>query len=91
VGLKAGGSYYRGRYTGLPAAAGALAETYDEAAYGGDAQFDRGALHLQGEVIARERHYEVGQRAASAAGFAPDGRDFGFYVLAGYRSISSGT
>jgi hypothetical protein len=84
-GFKAGGSYYRGRFTGLPAAMGAPAETYQEAAYGGDAQFDRGALHVQAEMIVRERHYEVGQRAATAAGFVPDGRDVGYYLLAGYR------
>jgi hypothetical protein len=84
-GLKVGSSYYRGRYTGVATTAGATPETYLEAAYGGDAQFDRGALHLQAEVIARDRHYPAGQRAATATGFAPDGRDFGLYVLAGYR------
>jgi hypothetical protein len=84
-GLKVGGSYYRGRYTGLATTAGATPETYLEAAYAGDAQLDRGALHLQTEVIARDRHYTAGQRAAATAGFVPDGRDFGFYVLAGYR------
>lgn len=84
-GLKVGGSYYRGRYTGLPATAVAQGETFHEAAYGGDAQFDRGPLHLQGEASLRERHYEVGQRAATGAGFAPDGRDIGYYLLVGYR------
>jgi hypothetical protein len=84
-GLKAGGSYYRGRYTGLAVAAGALPETFREASYGGDAQFALGRLHLQTEVIARERHYIAGARAATAAGFAPDSRDFGLYALADYR------
>ena len=84
-GLRVGGSYYRGRYTGLATTAGQPALTYLEASYGGDAQFDRGPLHLQGEVIARERHYEAGARAPAAAGFVADGRDLGFYVLAGYR------
>jgi len=84
-GLRIGGSYYRGRYTGLPAALGAAPNTYLEAAYGGDAQLDVGKLHVQAEVIARDRHYVIGERAASAAGFAPDGRDFGFYGIAGYR------
>lgn len=84
-GIKLGGSYYRGRYTGLPVAVGALAQTYHEAAYGGDLQYDRGALHLQAELIARDRHYDEGFRAATATGFAPDSRDFGVYVLAGYR------
>jgi hypothetical protein len=83
-GLKVGGSYYRGRYTGLPASAGAPAETYREAAYGADALFDHGALHLQAEVIARDRHYAAGAPAVMAAG-APDTHDFGAYVLAGYR------
>ncbi len=76
-GLKAGGAYYRGRYTGLPVALGAPAETYLEVAYGGDLQFDRGPLHAQGEVILHKRHYEQDGR--------PDERDFGWYVLAGYR------
>lgn len=84
-GLKAGASYYRGRYTGLPESAGALAETYQEAAYGADAQLDLGPLHVQGELIAQDRHYEVGQRAVAGGGFMPDGRARGVYVLAGYR------
>ncbi|TMQ06843.1 MAG: hypothetical protein E6J90_45090 [Deltaproteobacteria bacterium] len=84
-GLRLGSSYYRGRYTALPATAGGVADTYLEASYGGDAQLDRGALHLQAEVIAHDRHYPAGQRSLAGGGFAPDGRDFGFYVLAGYR------
>jgi hypothetical protein len=84
-GLKVGGSYYRGRYTALPAAVGVMPETFREASYGGDAQYKLGALHFQGEVIARERHYVAGQRSAGAAGFVPDGRDFGLYALADYR------
>jgi len=83
-GLKLGGSYYRGRYTGLPTT-GAPAQTYHEAASGFDAQYDRGPLHLQLEVNARERHYDEGARALSATGFVPDGRDFGAYLLAAYR------
>jgi hypothetical protein len=84
-GLRLGGSYYRGRYTGLTTIAGAPAPTFLEAAYGGDAQYDRGPLHLQGELIARERHYEDGSRAAGLFGFTPDGRDLGLYLLAGHR------
>jgi hypothetical protein len=84
-GVKLGGSYYRGRYTGLMTIAGTAAETYLEASYGGDAQLDRGRLHVQAEVIAHDRHYTSGQRAASTSGLKPDGRDFGLYVLAGYR------
>jgi hypothetical protein len=90
-GLKAGGSYYRGRYTGLPAAVGVMPETFRDASYGGDAQYTLGALHLQGEIIARERHYGAGERTAGIAGFVPDGRDFGFYRWPTIASISCGT
>jgi hypothetical protein len=84
-GLKLGGSYYRGRSTDLPASVGAVANTYLEAAYGADLQFDRGGLHVQAEVMARDRHYEDGKRAAIASGFTADGRDMGYYAIAGYR------
>jgi hypothetical protein len=84
-GVKVGGSYYRGRYTSLTTTAGAMPETFLEAAYGGDVQYDRGPLHVQGEVIARDRHFAAGQRSATPAGFMPDGRDLGFYALVGYR------
>jgi hypothetical protein len=84
-GARLGGSYYRGRYTGLPATFGALPDTFREASYAGDAQVRHGALHLQAEVVVHERHYVSGERAASAAGFAPDRRDVGLYALAGYR------
>jgi len=81
-GLRIGGSIYRGRYTGLSPAPGALPDTYLETAYGGDVQFVRGPLHVQGEIIARDRHH--GTAAASLA-TAADGRDFGYYAFAGYR------
>jgi hypothetical protein len=84
-GVKVGASYYRGRYTGLPEMAGAPAETFLEAAYGVDAQLDRGGLHVQTEVIAQEVHYEAGQRVTAGGGFMPDGRSLGAYLLAGYR------
>jgi hypothetical protein len=84
-GVKLGGSYYRGRYTALTTTAGVMPETFLEASYGGDVQYDRGPLHIQGEVIARERHFAAGQRSANPAGFMPDGRDLGFYALVGYR------
>jgi hypothetical protein len=84
-GLKLGGSFYRGRYTGLATVPAMPGQTYDEAAYGGDAKYDRGPLHLQTEVIARDRHYNEGARLATATGFAPDHQDFGAYLLAGYR------
>jgi hypothetical protein len=83
--VRLGASFYHGRYTALATTPGALAETYLETAYGGDIQYDRDGLHLQGEAIARERHYNDGKRAATAAGFTPDSRDVGLYALAGYR------
>ena len=86
-GLRIGGSYYRGRYTGLATTVGVPAESYLEAAWGADLQFDRGPLHVQAEYIARDRHYENGNRplAVTGTGFSADGRDLGYYVLAGYR------
>jgi len=81
-GLRIGGSYYRGRYTGLPPALGAKSQTYLEATYGGDAQFDLGGLRVQGEVIVHDRHSET---SASAASLGTDLRDFGAYALVGYR------
>ena len=84
-GIKAGASYYYGRNTGFAPSPGAAEPTYLEAAYAGDLQYDRGGLHLQAEVAARERQYEDGTRAPAVAGFAPDGRDFGYYVLGSYR------
>jgi len=88
-GLHAGASYYRGRYTGFPADT-AMPEkpslTYQEAGYAGDLQFERGALHVQAELIVRETHGDPGARpAAWGGGFVPDLRAFGAYVLAGYR------
>lgn len=87
-GVKAGASYYRGRYTGLPAAPGAAPPTYREEAYGGDAQFDHAGLHLQSELSVRVRHYGTAEAAAIATSeptSSADPSDFGFYVLAGYR------
>lgn len=84
-GLRIGSSYYRGRFTGGVTTPGGMPETYLEAAYGGDAQYDRGPLHIQGEVIGQDRHYADGARAASPAGFKPDARAFGWYGVAGYR------
>ena len=85
-GLKLGGSYYRGRYTGA-APAGGVAPTYLEAAYGGDLRFERGPLLVQAEVIARDRRFPAEAIAAAAAAGRPmpGSRDFGYYVLAGYR------
>jgi len=83
-GLTLGGSYYRGRYTGLAPGFGMPAPTYREAAYGGDVQFDRGALHIQAELIARDRHFGSGQ-FSTATGGGTDARDLGAYAIAGYR------
>ncbi|HEY0476563.1 MAG TPA: hypothetical protein VGD37_03515 [Kofleriaceae bacterium] len=84
-GVRLGSSYYRGRYTGNPQTAGAMPETYLEAAYGADVLFDRGPLHIQAEAMVRERHYPLGFRTTSGAGFAADGRDLGYYAIIGYR------
>ena len=84
-GLKLGGSYYRGRYTGLPTSPGVPAQTYLEAAYGADVVYDRGPLHVQGEIIARDRHYKGTSAAALQASASPDPREFGYYGLVGYR------
>lgn len=86
-GGKLGGSYYRGRYTGLTAVPGTAPETYLEAAYGGHASYDHGALHVQAELIVRDRHYpsaEVVPLVLDAP--SPDARDWGWYALAGYRT-----
>jgi hypothetical protein len=72
-GVKAGGSYYRGRYTGFPPMPGMAAPTYREEAYGGDLQFDHDGLRAQAEISVLDRHLPTGDV------------DFGFYVLAGYR------
>lgn len=88
-GVRVGGSYYRGRYTGLPPATpGAVAPTYLEQSYGADAQFDFAGLHLQGEFASQNRHYATLAQAKAATGGAattPDTNDLGFYVLGGYR------
>lgn len=80
-GLKLGGSYYRGRYTGLAATAGAAPPTYREQAIGGDLQLDHKGLHAQVEVIGRLRDYAAGARPATFGG----DNDFGAYGLIGYR------
>jgi hypothetical protein len=86
-GLRLGGSVYRGRYTALATTAGVPPETYLEAVYGADLQFDRGPLHVQTEYISRDRHYEDGHRqlTVTGSGYNADGRELGYYVLAGYR------
>ena len=87
-GLRIGGSYYRGRYTGLAAMPGAAPHSYREESYGGDAQFDHDGLHVQGEVATRRRHYtSVMDAGVDTGGTATttDISDTGFYILGGYR------
>jgi len=79
-GLRIGGSYYRGRYTGVAPTVMSAAPTFKEQAIGGDVQFDYHGLHAQAEVIGRIRDFH-GQRPMSFGG----DNDFGSYLLAGYR------
>jgi hypothetical protein len=63
-----------------------LRERYDEVAWGLDARYVQGGLHLQVEWILNERAYTEGGRAVrSATQFQPDDRRYGAYVLGGYR------
>jgi hypothetical protein len=87
--LKLGASFYTGRYTNLPPTVGAVPESYDEHAFGADAQWDRGGVHAQGELVFEDRAYRAGQRTPTIGGFVPDGRSVGYYGLAGYRFASA--
>jgi hypothetical protein len=82
---KFGASFYAGRSESLPAILNGPTTAFDEVAVGGDAQWDRGGLHVQVEAAVRDRHYLAAKRATRGTGFVPDGRDFGMYALAGYR------
>jgi hypothetical protein len=82
--LKLGLSGYWGHYTGV-AAVGSTPDSYDERSYGGDAQWDHGALHLQLEVIANSRAYPEGNRPLVFGRPAADGTRTGGYILGGYR------
>jgi hypothetical protein len=82
--LKLGASGYMGRYSGV-AAVGATAPSYDERSYGADAQWDRGGLRIQAELIGNDRRYLDSARAISSQGFIPNGRQWGGYALVGYR------
>jgi hypothetical protein len=62
--------------------------TSEEIAYGADAQWDRGGLHVQGELIARHRKYDdttAPQFATLDPSSLVTGTDLGSYLLAGYR------
>ncbi len=78
-------SVYRGRATNLAPNVVTVPVSYDEVAYAADVEWHHGGLLAQGEIMARDLHYRVGQRPAVAGGFQPDGRDVGGYALAGYR------
>jgi hypothetical protein len=84
--LTLGVSAYRGRASSLPTTIGADPEVVsDEVAYAADAVWNHGGFLAQGEIMVREREFLVGKRKGRAGGFLPNGRDFGWYVLAGYR------
>jgi hypothetical protein len=85
-GIRLGGSFYEGKATSFPASAGATPPSFREIAYAGDVLYDHNGLRLQGEFIARQKKYDDGARPSNASGFAADGLDYGFYVLAGYRT-----
>jgi hypothetical protein len=85
--IKAGVSAYRGRAS-VPTSLLDSGPMHDETALGADVAWDRGAFHAQAEVLVQERHYLDGRRALGTAGFAPDGRAFGVYGVAGYRFSS---
>lgn len=84
--LKLGASVYGGRFTDAVTTPGEIPDAYEERSYGGDIQWDHGGLHLQGEIIGNSRRYLDGQRALTATGFIPDGTQYGYYGLAGYRT-----
>lgn len=82
--VKLGASGYMGRYSGV-ATVGVTAPSYEERSYGADALWDHGGLRVQGELIGNDHHWLNNARATSSKGFIPDGRQWGGYVLAGYR------
>jgi hypothetical protein len=84
--FKVGASVYGGRFTDAITTPGATPDAYEERSYGGDVQWDHGGLHLQAEVIGNSRRYLDGQRPLTANGFAPDGTQYGYYGLVGYRT-----
>jgi hypothetical protein len=75
-----------GRFTGLATSVlDSNTVSYDEVSYAADAVFQRGGLHVQAEVMGRDRDFLEGRRSAIGTGFAPNGRDLGAYGLVGHR------
>jgi hypothetical protein len=63
-----------------------IREQYDEIAWGFDARYVLGGLHLQSELIVHERAYTArGRPLRLGTQYQPDERRFGGYVLGGYR------
>jgi hypothetical protein len=94
--LDLGAFGYGGRYTDLQESivtVGARAllqeqvrEQYDEIAWGVDARYLLGGLHLQSELILHERAYTArGRPLRIGTEYQPDERRFGGYLLGGYR------
>ncbi|MCE9573825.1 MAG: hypothetical protein K8W52_11785 [Deltaproteobacteria bacterium] len=96
--FKAGASVYAGKFvdrptdqvsvdaTGKPIDVEPVGTRYAEVAYAADAQWIHRGLHLQSEIMARQRAYDTGARPGTAAtGFSPDSASWGIYGLAAYR------
>jgi len=87
--LKIGASAYAGRYTGATTSFTMPTEQYDETALAADAQWDHGGLHVQAELMGRQRSYIEGHRPFTPLGtLLGDGKDIGGYGLIGYRSTA---
>ncbi|HLL25050.1 MAG TPA: hypothetical protein VK427_23105 [Kofleriaceae bacterium] len=82
--LKLGVSAYSGRFTGT-APLGDAPDSYDERSYGADVQWLRGPLHVQAEITYDARRFLDGHRARVGTSFRTNDRQYGGYVLAGYR------
>lgn len=84
--LSVGVSGYMGRSTALETTVlDTTPVASDDVSYAADLVFQRGGLHLQGELMGRDRDYLTGRRPTIGTGFAPNGRDIGAYALVGYR------
>ena len=63
-----------------------IREQYDEVAWGFDARYVLGGLHLQSELVVHERAYtDRGRPLRIGAEYQPDERRYGGYLLGGYR------